>query len=688
MKKLITLITCLAALHLSAQVDPSQVEIIRDHYGVPHIYAPTDAGVSYGLAWAHSEDDFGTIQLTLLAAKNMLGRHLGKGGAAADYVSYLLRCKEVVKENIHTLSPEYLKVINGYTDGINAYAKAYPEEVLVEGAFPVSVEEVLSAYVLSLSVMSGADKVISGLVKGEVSEYFKYSGKGSNAFAFSRKKTDDGNVYLNVNSHQPLDGPSSWYEAHLVSDEGWNMMGGLFPGAATVFHGTNENLGWAHTVNYPDKIDVYQLEMHPKEALKYKFDNDYKTLEQKEVKISVQIIFGIILKVKKTLFWSEYGPVVKNDKGFFAFDLGALHDIRAPEQWYKMNKANNFEEWKSAVEMVAIPGFNFVYADRDDNIFYLGNAKIPLRDSGFDWNKTLPGNTSKTLHKDYHSLADLPQVLNPASGYVFNTNNSAFSCTGENDNPQPSDYDVTMGYRVFENNRSERFKELMNKYDRLRWKDFLDVKYDDTLPSKLSYPVNLELVFSLDSNQYKRYAKTIGVLQRWDRSSHVTNVGAAQFMILYRYLVNKYKEEYTGETYQLTEDKAVDAVRYTQRYLKKNFKKIDISLGEYQKLIRGKYEIPVPGIMDVIAAMDAAPYKDGKVRAIQGESYIMLVRYPEEGLPVIETINCYGASNRPDSPHYADQMVKFVRKERKPMTLDIDQVREDAEAIYHPVKKR
>lgn len=684
MKRFLFLLTLLFPLLVFSQIDPEDVEIIRDQYGVPHIYSPTDAGVSYGLAWAHSEDDFGTIQLTLLAAKRMLGKHLGKSGAAADYVSYLLRCERIVKEHFHTLSPAYIKVIEGYTQGINAYATSHPDQVLVAGSFPLSVEDVLSAYVLSLSIMSGAGETIASLVKGEVTDLIKNSGKGSNAFAFSRSKTTDGTVYLNINSHQPLEGPSSWYEAHLVSDEGWNMMGGLFPGGATIFHGTNENLGWAHTVNYPDKIDVFELEMHSNHTLKYKFDNTYKTLEQEEVKISIRIIFGAILKVKKTIYWSEYGPVIKNKKGYFAFDLAALHDIRAPEQWYRMNKATDFSSWKEAVEMVAIPGFNFVYADRENNIYYLSNAKLPVRNSNYNWSDVLPGNTSETLTTSYHALEDLPQVLNPTSGYIFNTNNAPFSCTGKADNPLAEDYDPLMGYRLFDNNRSVRFMELVEQYDSLNWEDFLAIKYDNTLPTKKSYRVDLKPLFALDTIEHKAYSNLIRILQTWDGSSDVSNIGSAQFMILYRHLVDLYREEYDGTVYQLTEEEAVEAVRFTQRYLMKHFKKLNISLGEYQVLVRGNYEIPVSGIIDVITAMDAAPYKNGRVRATQGESYIMLVRYPERGLPIIETVNCYGASNRLDSPHYADQMMMFINQKRKSMTLDLKKVRVQAEAIYHP----
>ena len=661
----IVIVLALITGNIHAQISPERVEIIRDAYGVPHIYAPTDPEVAYGLAWAHSEDDFQTIQLTLLGAKGMLGQHLGKRGAAVDYVVQLLDCQGVVKREWNTLSDEYQQLIKGYTQGINSYARNYPEQVLVDGSFPVTVEEVLSAYVLSLSVISGADKVIGDLVSGNVDEFTPKEEGGSNAFAFARSKTADDFVYLNINSHQPLEGPSSWYEAHLISDDGWNMMGGLFPGAATIFHGTNEHLGWAHTVNYPDKIDVFELEMHPENELKYQFDNGWKELEQKEVMLSVQILFGLKIKVKKTIYRSIYGPVVKNDKGYFAFDLGALHDLRAPEQWYRMNKANNWDEFRDALTMVAIPGFNIVYADGQDNIYYLGNAKIPDRNPSFDWSKTLPGNTSETLTSGYHKLEELPQVLNPKSGFVFNTNNSAFSCTSTDENPSYDDYDFTMGYQVFENNRSMRFLQLVEEKGQISWADFLEIKYDGQLPYDLEFPLDIQALFQLEVEDYPRYTELLTILQTWDGKSGYDNLGAAQFVILYNYLKEQYPISYLDSTKILTESQIIEAVGQTQKYLKKYFKRVDIRLGDYQFLVRGTKVVPVNGIPDVITAMHSEPYKNGRVKAVQGESYIMLVRYPEEGLPIIETVNVFGASNQSDSPHYDDQMLLFVNQKKR-----------------------
>ena len=358
----LVLLLLVISLEISAQWHPDQIEIIRDQWGVPHIYAATDAQVSYGLAWAHAEDDFGTIQTTLLAAKGMLGLHLGKDGAIADYVVGLLRTKEIVAEHLDEVSPEFLKIVNGYLAGLNAYAEHHPQEVFVKKAFPITVQEVFQAYVLQLAIMDGADGVIGGLIKGNI-DHAALIGIGSNALAFNRSKTGSDHVMLAVNAHQPLEGPAAWYEAHLVSEEGWNAMGGLFPGGPVIFHGTNEHLGWAHTVNHPDKIDIFELEMDPQNKRRYRMDSSWHTLEKRKIALRIKIFLGLKIRIKKVAYYSKYGPVIRNDKGYFAFKMSVFDEIRAVEQWYNMNKSQNLNEFKEALEMVAIPSFNIMYAD-------------------------------------------------------------------------------------------------------------------------------------------------------------------------------------------------------------------------------------------------------------------------------------------------------------------------------------
>lgn len=677
MARIRLLILTLFLVHHTLGQNPQEIEIMRDQWGVPHIYAPTDAQVAYGLAWAHSEDDFNTIQLTMLGARQMLGRHLGKDGATIDYVVGLLRCEEIVNRNLHKVSPEFIKIVEGYAAGINAYAKYHPDEVHLKNAFPVSVKDVFKAYVLQLAVMDGADNIIRDLFSNKVPKA-ESKGIGSNAIAISRERTTDEYAYLAVNSHQPLEGPAAWYEAHLVSDEGWNALGGLFPGGPVIFHGTNEHLGWAHTVNYPDKVDVFELEMHPEDENLYKVDNEWLELEEKKVKLKVKVLLGIKLGVGKKAYNSTYGPVVKNDSGVFAFKLSVFDEIRAIEQWYEMNKATNLEEFKEALSDIRIPSFNMVYADQASNIFYVSNGLLPFRNPKYDWTSTLPGNTKETLSIGYHPFADLPQLTNPESGYLFNMNNAPFHATDASEDLKFEDFDSTMGFVVRENNRSLRMTELMDEYDgKISWEDFNSIKYDAQLPDSLVYAIDIYPIFTLKETPSSKANEVLALIQEWDKVALAEKVGPAQLLITYDYL----------KTENINTPDAKDferALEQTHDYLTEHFGKINIQLGDYQKLVRGDKALPLDGIPDVITAMYSEDYKDGKVKGRSGESYIMMIRYPETGLPIIETVNVFGASNRPDSPHYDDQMELFVNRKLKTMTLDIEKVRKHAKRIYHP----
>jgi acyl-homoserine-lactone acylase len=682
MKPIISLILLiLISFHSSSQSqgNPDAIDIVRDKWGVPHIFSKTDAGVAYGLAWAHSEDDFPTIQKGFLAGKAMLGQYLGKSGATVDYIIQFLRCRELVDSRYEKdISPQYKLILQSYCDGINAYAKAHPKEVLLKKMFPVAPKDMLTYSVLQLAISSGADDALRRINGGTIPLGLKPG--GSNAYAFNSKITSDGNTYLAINSHQPLEGPVAWYEAHLCSEEGWNILGALFPGSPTILHGCNENLGWAHTVNYPDKLDVYQLELNPLNKNQYKVDGEWKELEKKVVRLKVKVA-GVKLSVKRDAFNSIYGPTMITNKGAFAIRTGALMEIRGLEQWYWMTKAKNFSEFKKALSMTAISGYNIVYADRYDTIYYLSNGKIPIRNKGFNWTSTLPGNTSQTLWTDYHPIADLPQVLQPSSGYLFNSNHSPFNATASQDNIRNSSYDPTMGYETNDNNRSERFMELMKTYSKISYEDFKKIKYDLQLPAHLRYRPIADSLFLINESDYPGLSSFIHTLNNWDRKATADSKGAAIFLIIYYKVV---QEQSSGEAYSyLTKEKSVQLLRYAKDYLQKNFGTTEVTLGQYQKLVRGNKNVPLSGIPDVISAMRSVFYERGMIKGDQGESYIELVKFTKDG-PIIETVNCYGASSDPKSPHFADQMEMFANQKTKAMTLSKEQVYREAKRVYHP----
>ena len=168
---------------------------------------------------------------------------------------------------------------------------------------------------------------------------------GSNVIAVSPERSANGETFLAVNSHQPWSGPVSWYEAHVHSEQGWEAAGGLFPGTPSILHGHNRDLGWAFTVNSPDLVDVYVLDINPDNLNQYRFDGEWLDLIVKDYPIEVKIWGNLSWTVNREVAWSVYGPVLRQDHGVYALRYATMGDIRLVEQFFKLNKAQDFEEW-------------------------------------------------------------------------------------------------------------------------------------------------------------------------------------------------------------------------------------------------------------------------------------------------------------------------------------------------------
>jgi acyl-homoserine-lactone acylase len=358
-------------------------------------------------------------------------------------------------------------------------------------------------------------------------------------------------------------------------------------------------------------------------------------------------------------------------------------DIKALEEWYRMNKAKNFTEFYKAISMTSLPMFNIMYADRYDTIFYVSNGKMPRRnpDTTYHWKSTLPGNTSATLWTEFKPVGELPQYVNPASGYLFNTNHAPFLATDPKFNLDGNKFDKNDGYETYHNNRSQRVTELING-DRVDYATFKRIKFDQQLPKELKYPYGIDSMLNLPVNDYPALRDVITHLQNWDRKAVITSKGAAVFLLVYDYVSKKLAGV---RPRQLTKAESLETYQYVNDYMMKNFGKTDLVLGDVQKLVRGDDVRPAWGLPDVLTAAYTELYKDGMRKVNSGDAYICFVRYPKNGgLPMIESVNTFGASMHPDSPHYKDQMTMFQNQQTKPMTLDKQEVLRKAEKTYHP----
>lgn len=661
-------------------INPAAIDIVRDSFGVPHIFAKTDSEVAYGLAWAAAEDDFASMQEVILPAKNLMARVQGKKGAAGDYAFALFRCREITEEKWNTLTPAFLKLVDGYVQGLNAYAKKHPEEVMHKKIFPVTPKEYVSSAVFALTIFNGADQALFRIFNNSEWEAPELDKKGSNSAAINANKTTTGESFLLINAHQPNTGPQAFYEAHLCSEEGLNVLGGLLAGAPCILHGVNENLGWAHTVNYCDRLDEFQLEMNPGNPLQYKFDGQWIDLEVKTIKLKIK---GIPLTVKRKIYWSKYGATMKNKQGFFSIRLGANMKIGVLDQWYQMDKAKNFSEFYTALNRQELSMFNIMYADRFDTTFYISNAMMPIRDTSaaFNWRRTVPGNTSKTLWNGFRPQKELPQYINPKSGFLFNTNHSPFLATAAADNLKPAAFAKTDGWEQYHLNRSVRFLELFPQQEKLSYERFKQIKFDKQLPEVMQYPYRMDTMFLLNEIEYPALASLITTFKNWDKRGDAGSKGAAIFLLTYEYL----KKTLQGQApRKISKQEAVATFTHVNNYMQTNFGRTDLTLGDIQKLVRGDKDWPLGGFPDLLSPQWTEPYYNGRLKSVGGDGLIMFVRFPKNELPKIETINMYGASAKPGNKHFNDQVEMYLQQKTKTMTLDKATVYKNAAQIYHP----
>ena len=680
MNKIFYLLIVTSIAH--SQIKPNNIEIVRDQFGVPHIYAQTDAEVAYGLAWANAEDDFSTIQEAYLAGNAMLSNHIGLKGAAADFITQFIGSKSLIEDKIEDISEEYMAVIEGYSQGLNAYAKNNPDKILYKKLFPITPKKMLMYSQLQLFISNEGAYWAGRILNNDTQDDFLDQNlTGSNVIAMNSSKTVSGETFLAINTHQPLEGPTSWYEVHLNSEEGTNIIGTMYPGTPNILIGVNEHLGWSHTVNYPDKTDVFKLKMKNKK--KYIVDDEEYELEKLKAKITVKLL-GIPFKINRKYYKSIYGPTLKNKSGYYSIRTPTLFNIKALEQWWKMGKSKNFSEFYNTLKMKQLPGFNIGYADKYDTIFYMSNGIIPKRAEGYNWKGIVPGDTKKTLWTEYHDIEDLPQVIQPDAGFIYNANHSPFKSTTAEENPKEEDYSQRMGYETYDNNRSTRLIELIESYDQVSYEDFKDIKYDNSFPSKFNYNfMDISIIETLKLEAESDSFELLDIIQKWDRKTDIDSQGGGVFGVLYYQLVWNYRDEILKNNKTVSRETLLSALKDVKGYLIDNFGSINITLGDFQKLVRGDKEIPIWGLPDVITAMSSRPYKDGKHKVTQGESYIGLVRFNENG-PILESIISFGNSDNPDSDHYTDQMEKYSKFQTKKMTFDRDIIYKEAKKIYNP----
>jgi acyl-homoserine-lactone acylase len=681
------------------KIDPQNITIVRDSFGIPHIFAKTDAEVAYGLAWANAEDAFFETQNMVYVGKGMMARKKGIEGAKADYFIHAIAARRIVEERFDKdLSPEFKKYLDGFVQGLNAYAAAHPKEVKMRKAFPATSKDILTSFVVTMSFLNKAQNAVGDAVAGKydtVTVSFPEHPRlpvGSNAFALSSGKTVDGKTYLCTNPHMGLSGPLSFYEAHLHSDEGLNIEGALFQGTSSVNMGANENLAWGMTWNHFDRLDVYKLQMSNAKNLKYEIDGKEYTLEKCPVwlKVGLGKHHRLVLPVKKMTYWSEYGCTIKSGKSdqYYSIRFPANQTIKAAEQLYKMNKAGNYAEFMNALRIHSVILFNVVYADKDDNIFYLEHGTLPYRDTTFNWKGLVPGNTSKTLWTSLVPLDSMPHTINPSCGYVFNTNNTPFNCSGKECSQAYTYYPKRMVDGLpGDNNRSNRFMELIAEKEKFSLDDIRKIKFDVTLSHKGGFGESVESVFHLDANKYPDLKDPIEILSSWNRTCEIheyapTILGLALYEIFSRRGLD---DNYFITGFDVKEDEWVSTLRNVRDTLMKHFGTVKVEWGTLHRSICGDKNLPLRGFADMLSPSYPVPVPGTFTFSPKyADTYVMFAAFGKNGLEQLSALQPLGNSLNPASKHHNDQMELFSRQQLRPLSLKKDEVMKKAESVYHP----
>jgi len=677
---------------LAAAGGRHDVRILRDTFGVPHVFGRTDADTAYGLAWAHAEDDFATIQARLLAAKGRLASVVGREAAAGDYLLAVFGVRELVDERYEDdLSAETRALCEGYADGINHYAALHPGAAL-PGLYPVTGKDVVAGFVQGVPFFYGLDKSLQELFaptrrrptsrKGETraatDQIHDEVLTGSNAIAVGPGRSADGFTRLAINSHQPWEGPVSWYEVHLHSEQGWDMVGGVFPGSPVVLHGHNRDLGWAHVVNRPDLVDVYVLEVNPENPSQYRFDGAWRDLAARSVAIDVRLWGPLHWRFEREVLSSVQGPVIRRPHGTYAIRYAGMGDIRQVEQWYRMSKARTLDEWEQAVRMGALPSFNIGYADREGNIEFLHNARLPLRAEGYDWSQYLPGDTSETLWTEYLPFERLPRVRNPPSGFIANCNSTPFQVTTGPGNPDPAVYSPTLGLETHLTNRELRALELFGGDDSITAEEFERYKFDTAYSARSTVIQRLLALLDGPPSPSPLVREAVEVLRRWDGRADAANPAAALALLTLR-------PGHDNRPPPVAPDELRLRLENAARDLKETFAWLDIPWGDVLRLRRGDVDLPLGGGPDTLHAVYARPGADGRLVGVAGDSYVLLVEWDREGRVHSRSIHPYGSATQdPRSPHYADQAPLFARRELKPVWMDEGEIRAHLEREYRP----
>lgn len=659
-----------------------KVKIYRDNYGVAHIYGPTDANVIFGAAYARVEDRFHKIDQIYTMALGKNAEAYGKKAMYSDILVRAFEIPELSKEEYKNASPEFKEICNAYSAGINYYLMKNPDK-----EFTV-IDEFKPWYIFAGLRMVHLSQVLRmGLNPNEVQESINMQTfNESNMWAISPEKSANENAMLCLNPHLQFDEP---YEIHLHSEDGLQISGAYIQGLGiTPFFAYNEYLGWSLTGNQANSVDIYNETFdNSNDSLLYKYGNEYRKAEIWQNTIKIKTKDGLKRKVI-TFRKTHHGPILAQRNGKeLAVKVAKMEEGGMAQQLYSMAKSHGIADLKKAIKNCAIPRHNIMAADKDGNIFYAYCPPIPRRDTNFDWSEPVDGSNPATDWKGYHTLDELPQVMNPESGFIQNCNTTPFTTTND-DNPQRDDYPDYIAETEKDYLRAKLLRRVLANDDSFNFEEWSKLAFDTYI---MKAEEELPALFE-EWNNYKnsgmkynnKLQKAVEILTNWDKRGAVNSVATTLFVLWHEKRSETEEEDWEN----------IYALKSVIQECDSLYSDWKIKWGDINRLQRpkqGKYNddrnsLPVGGVSDnlgTIFAFRSQKRKNTIKRyGYYGQSYVCVIEFGDRVKS--KSIIPFGQSSDPESSHYFDQAELFAKKEFKPSLYYLTEIKDNLDRVYHP----
>lgn len=697
------------------QVQAKRVTIIRDTWGVPHVYGKTDADAVFGFLYAQCEDDFPRVELNYVTSMGRLAEVEGEEKLYLDLRQRLFY-DTLMAEKSYNQSPAWLKrLCNAFADGVNYYLYTHPEvkPVLIKRFQPwmpfLFSEGSIGGDIESISVNRLKEFYGGGepytLEEAEHNEP-EPEPRGSNGFAIAPSRSASGNALLLINPH------TSFYfrpEVHISSREGLNAYGAVTWGQFFVYQGFNEYCGWMHTSSQADVIDEYL------ETISKKQDSvfyQHGTIQKPVVSKKIVLAFKSGNKKEYKEFtgrFTHHGPVIARQGEKWVSIALMVEPLKALTQSYQRTKAKGYTDYKNVMELKANSSNNTVFADRDGNIAYWHGNFIPKRNPVFDWSKPVDGSNPQTDWQGLHSVNEIVQSLNPANGWIQNCNSTPFTLAGKY-SPDKNNFPMYMAPDA-QNARGINAERVLDRESKYTLDKLIAAANDPYLAGfENLLPALINAYSNADKTRYPDLKEPMEVLQNWNLTYGKESVGAALAMYWGAELRQKVISKIPAGssqldiinflTHQTIPEEKLNALVTVVSEFKRDFGKWDVAWGEVNRFQRltgkinetfddTKRSLPVGSASSFwgsLAAFGSRKFTGtNKMYGYVGNSFVAVVEF---GKTVkAKSVLAGGNSNNPASPYFTNQAELYSNGQFKDVWFYRKDVEAHAVHTYQPGKK-